>query len=382
MTARIDPVALTAELVRCASVTPGDGGSLALIEAALAPFGFACARITHEGLPHLIARFGATGPLLGFNGHVDVVPVGDDAAWTRPPFCGEIIDGELWGRGSVDMKSGVAAFVAAATDWAAAAPAQGRVALLICSDEENANNAGTAALLEHLVAQGDRLDACVVTEPTAQERLGDMVKIGRRGSMTARIAATGVQGHTAYPHRALNPLPALARLLDRLASAELDAGNAHFDPSTLAVVDISVGNPADNVIPARGEARVNIRFNDAHSGASLTRWLRDLAEAVSAETGVTFDLAARVSAEPFLTAPGRLSDIAIAALEAETGRRPALSTTGGTSDARFIAPHCPVIEVGLAGRGLMHAVDERAEAAEIEALTRVCRRMIDGFMAG
>ncbi|SEA08480.1 succinyl-diaminopimelate desuccinylase [Rubrimonas cliftonensis] len=376
----IDPVALTSALIRCASVTPADDGAIDVVAAALSAAGFRTTRCDRGGIANLYARFGALGPVLGFNGHTDVVPVGDAAAWTHPPFGATVAGGELWGRGAVDMKSGVAAFVAAACAWAAGDPARGSLALLITGDEEGDSVDGTPAILDWMQANGERLDACIVGEPTSVETLGDMIKIGRRGSVTAQLAMRGVQGHTAYPHRARNPLPALARLLDRLASRPLDEGTAHFDPSTLAITTVDVGNPASNVIPAEGRATVNIRFNDMHDGAGLTAMLRAEAEAVAAEFGVTASVSTRISGEAFLTPPGPFTDRVAAAVARATNQTPKLSTTGGTSDARYVKDHCPVVEVGLVGRG-MHAVDERVPVQDVRRLAEVYRAVIEDFFA-
>jgi succinyl-diaminopimelate desuccinylase len=380
MPAAVDPVALTAALIRCASVTPADDGAMDVARGALEPFGFRCARADRGGIANLYARFGDGGPVLGFNGHTDVVPVGEVADWTHPPFGAVIAGGALWGRGAVDMKSGVAAFIAAATAWAAENPARGSIALAITGDEEGESVDGTPALLDWMAANGERMDACIVGEPTSAETLGDMIKIGRRGSLTARITARGTQGHTAYPHKANNPMPALMRLLDRLASTPLDEGTEHFGASTLAITTVDVGNPASNVIPAAGRATLNIRFNDRHDGASLTAMLQREAAAVAAAYGVEIAVEVRVSGEAFLTPPGGFADLVAAAVARAANRQPVLSTAGGTSDARYVKDHCPVVEVGLVGRG-MHAVDERVPVAEIEALTRIYRAVIDDFFA-
>jgi len=376
----LDPVDLTARLIRCPSVTPEEGGALRLLEAELSAAGFACTRVDRNGIPNLFARWGARGAnrAFGFNGHTDVVPVGDPADWSRDPFGGEIVDGVLWGRGATDMKSGVAAFVAAAVDFVRDTPPDGAIVITVTGDEEGVGIDGTAAILDWMAANGERMDVCLVGEPTSPERLGDMIKIGRRGSMTGRIVAHGVQGHSAYPHRAKNPLTALVRLLDRLAGHELDAGTAHFDPSTLAITTIDTGNPATNVIPAKARATVNIRFNDAHSSASLSDWLRAEAARVTEETAVRFDLDISVSGESFLTPPGAFVDLVAGAVEAETGILPALSTTGGTSDARFVKDHCPVVEFGLVGK-TMHKVDERVEVAQIEALKAIYARILRDY---
>lgn len=380
MTQAIDPVALTAALVRCASVTPDDDGALDVVARALAPFGFRLTRVDRGGVANLYARFGDSGPALGFNGHVDVVPPGDVSAWTHPPFAAAIEGGALWGRGAVDMKSGVAAFVAAAADWAASRPARGSVALMITGDEEGEAEHGTVALLDWMAAHGERLDACVVGEPTAVEALGDTIKIGRRGSLTAHFTARGVQGHAAYPDRARNPVSALVRLLDRLASTPLDRGTALFDPSTLAITTVDVGNPASNVIPATARATVNVRFNDAHDGAGVAAHLREEAVAAGAAFGVSIETETRISGESFVTPPGGFTDLVAAAVARAANRQPTLSTSGGTSDARFVRAHCPVVEVGLVGKG-MHMVDERVPVADIAALQRVYAAIIADFFA-
>ncbi|MBC7139434.1 MAG: succinyl-diaminopimelate desuccinylase, partial [Defluviimonas sp.] len=334
----VDPVALTAGLIRCPSVTPMEGGALHLLERVLTGAGFACTRVDRNGVPNLFARWGAKGAArsFGFNGHTDVVPAGDAGAWTRDPFGGEIVGGEIWGRGATDMKSGVAAFAAAACDFVRQTPPDGAVILTITGDEEGPGKDGTVALLDWMAAEGEAMSVCLVGEPTCPEVLGEMMKIGRRGSMTAFFTVLGVQGHSAYPQRARNPLHALVSLLGRLTAKPLDEGTAHFDASTLQVTTVDCGNPASNVIPARATAAVNIRFNDAHSSASLTARLRAEADRVAAETGVTVQMRVEVSGESFLTPPGAFVDLVAAAVQAETGVRPALSTSGGTSDARFV----------------------------------------------
>jgi succinyl-diaminopimelate desuccinylase len=378
----VDPVALTADLIRCPSVTPAEGGALVLLERLLSGAGFLCTRVDRGGIANLYARWGRKGAnrSFGFNGHTDVVPVGDAAAWTCDPFGGEIVDGWLWGRGATDMKSGVAAFAAAAVDFVRATPPDGAVILAITGDEEAEAQDGTVALLDWMAQAGEAMSVCLVGEPTCPERLGDAMKIGRRGSLTAHILAQGVQGHSAYPQQARNPVTALVRLMDRLTSRELDRGTAHFDASTLAITTIDTGNPATNVIPAQSRGTVNIRFNDAHSGASLGDWLRAEAAAVEAETGVRLTLTQSVSGESFLTPPGPLSDLVARAVQAETGIRPALSTSGGTSDARFVRDHCPVVEFGLVGK-TMHQVDERVEVAQIVALKAIYARILRDYFA-
>lgn len=378
----VDPVALTAELIRCRSVTPEEGGALQLLERLLSAAGFECRRVDRNGTPNLFARWGRKGAnrSFGFNGHTDVVPVGDAAAWTRDPFGGEIHDGWLWGRGATDMKSGVAAFAAAAVDFVRQTPPDGAVILTITGDEEGAGTDGTTALLDWMRANGEAMTDCLVGEPTCPEVMGDMMKIGRRGSLTCKVAAQGVQGHSAYPHRAKNPLHALVRLMDNLASHVLDEGTDHFDASTLAVTTIDTGNPATNVIPARARATVNIRFNDAHSPQSLTDWLRAEAAAVEAATGVAFALEIDVAGDSFVTPPGPFTDLVARAVSAATGVKPKLSTSGGTSDARFVKDHCPVVEFGLVGK-TMHQVDERVEVAQIGQLKSVYSRILRDYFA-
>ncbi len=378
----VDPVQLTADLIRCASVTPVEGGTLQLLEALLEGAGFDCVRVDRGGVANLYARWGQRGAnrSFGFNGHTDVVPVGDAAAWTHDPFGGAVIDGVLWGRGATDMKSGVAAFVAAAVDFVRTTPPEGAVILAITGDEEGDAVDGTVALLDWMAQNGERMTHCLVGEPTCPNVMGEMMKIGRRGSMTAFITAVGVQGHSAYPHRAKNPMSALVRLLARLEAAPLDEGTEHFDASTLAITTIDCGNPATNVIPAKGSATVNIRFNDAHSGASLSAWLAAHAEAVQVETGVEIGLRIQISGESFITPPGEFSALVAAAVQAETGVVPVYSTSGGTSDARFVKDHCPVVEFGLVGK-TMHQVDERIEVEQIHQLKGIYTRILRAYFA-
>ncbi len=378
----VDPVDLTARLIRCPSVTPADAGALDVVAEVLAAAGFACTRVDRGGIANLFARWGAKGAnrSFGFNGHTDVVPVGDRAAWTQDPFGATIIDGWMYGRGATDMKSGVAAFAAAAADFVRQTPPDGAVILAITGDEEGEARDGTLALLDWMAAQGERMTHCLVGEPTCPDRMGEMMKIGRRGSLTCHITATGVQGHSAYPHRAKNPMSALVRLLSRLEETPLDEGTAHFDASTLAITTIDCGNPATNVIPAKGSATVNIRFNDRHSGASLSAWLQEKAQAVAAETGVQIGTRISISGESFLTPPGELSALVAGAVRAETGLDPVPSTSGGTSDARFVKAHCPVVEFGLVGK-TMHQVDERVEVAQIHALKAIYSRILRDYFA-
>lgn len=382
MTLPVDPVDLTARLIRCPSVTPAEGGAIALMEEVLSEAGFVCTRVDRGGIANLYARWGRKGAnrSFGFNGHTDVVPVGDAGAWTQDPFGAAIVDGWMYGRGATDMKSGVAAFAAAAIDLVRTSPPDGAVILAITGDEEGAAKDGTVALLEWMKAEGEGMSVCLVGEPTCPETLGDMMKIGRRGSMTAHVTAQGVQGHSAYPHRAKNAAEAIVRYLTRLTATPLDQGTAHFDASTLAITTIDTGNPATNVIPATCRATVNIRFNDTHTGATLSDWLRAHAAAVEAETGVRLTLAISISGESFVTPPGDLSALVARAVRAETGVDPQLSTSGGTSDARFVKDHCPVVEFGLVGK-TMHQVDERVEVAQIHALKGIYSRILRDYFA-
>ena len=377
---QIDPVSLTADLIRCPSVTPEEGGAISLLERLLTEHGFTCTRIERGGIHNLFARWGAgnNGRSFGFNGHTDVVPIGDAAAWSVDPFGAEIKDGFMYGRGATDMKSGVAAFVAAAIDFVKDTPPDGSIVITITGDEEGDALDGTTAILDWMDANGEKIDHCLVGEPTSPNTMGEMMKIGRRGSMTVFFKATGIQGHSAYPHRANNPVTALVRLLDRVAQRELDQGTEHFDQSTLAITTVDVGNPATNVIPAFAKATVNIRFNDAHSGDSLTDWIKAEVDKVAAETGISFEMTIKVSGESFITPPGELSDLIAKAVQDELGVTPEMSTTGGTSDARFVKQHCPVTEFGLVGK-TMHSVDERVEVAQIGQLKAIYTRILGGY---
>ena len=376
----VDPVALTASLIRCPSVTPDEGGTMAVLEGLLSNAGFECHRVDRGGVANLFARWGHKGAnrSFGFNGHVDVVPVGDLSAWTQDPFGAAVVDGWMYGRGATDMKSGVAAFAAAAVDFVTDTPPDGAVILTITGDEEGPSVDGTVALLEWMARTGERMTHCLVGEPTCPNTLGDMMKIGRRGSLTAWFTAQGVQGHSAYPHRAKNPMTALVKLMSRLEAEPLDRGTAHFDASTLAITTIDCGNPATNVIPAKGSATVNIRFNDAHSGQSVSDWLAAQVAAVEAETGVQIGMKVSISGESFLTEPGPFTALVAGAVTAETGLIPEASTSGGTSDARFVKDHCPVVEFGLVGK-TMHQVDERVEVDQIVKLKAIYSRILRDY---
>ncbi len=382
MTRIPDAAELTARLIRCPSVTPDEGGALTLLADELTAAGFECQRVDRGGIPNLFARWGAKGAArtFGFNGHTDVVPPGDPASWTHPPFSGHEEDGWIWGRGATDMKSGVAAFVAAAIDFVTRTPPDGALILTITGDEEGAGRDGTLALLDWMAAQGEQMTVCLVGEPSNPDRMGEMIKIGRRGSITVHIQAHGLQGHAAYPHRVRNPLHALVRLLDDLVATPLDQGTAHFDPSGLQVTTIDCGNPAANVVPEKARATLNIRFNDLHSGESLERMIRDKAAAISADTSVDFAISTDISGESFLTQPGPFVDLVASIVREETGLDPVLSTSGGTSDARFVKDHCPVLEFGLVGH-FMHQVDERVPADQVRQLARIYRRILERYFA-
>ena len=356
-------LSLAQDLIRCPSVTPADAGAMAVLEQALTALGFTCRRLAfgNPQIENLYARRGTTGRNFCFAGHTDVVPVGQ--GWTVDPFKAEVIDGYLYGRGAADMKGAIASFVDAVAQFGACGES---ISLLITGDEEGRDIDGTKAVLRHLKEQGEKLDICLVGEPTNPNKLGEMIKVGRRGSLNATLTVIGTQGHTAYPHLADNPLPRLVAMLNALASDPLDQGSAHFQASTLAISSIDVGNPATNVIPARGTAKFNVRFNDLHQSADIAAWLRQRCDKI----GGTYQLDIEVSGESFLTPPGELSGLITRAVEAVTGLTPELSTTGGTSDARFIKDACPVAEFGLVGLS-MHKADERVAVADIEALTAI-----------
>ncbi|QMU58733.1 MAG: succinyl-diaminopimelate desuccinylase [Boseongicola sp.] len=379
----IDAADLTARLIRCPSVTPEDGGAIPLLQEILSDAGFECFRADRKGIANLVARWGGKShpKTFGFNGHTDVVPIGDVNDWTYDPFAAEVVDGKMFGRGSTDMKSGVAAFVAAAVDRVRDNPPEGAILIAITGDEEADAVDGTAAILDWMVESGEAMDVCLVGEPTCPERLGDMIKIGRRGSMSAFFTATGIQGHAAYPHRARNPVPALAQLVSSLAQHKFNDQTEHFDATTLAVTTFDTGNPATNVIPATCKATVNIRFNDSKSSKMLTEWLRSTMLRIAAESGIEIGMDLAVSGESFMTPPGQLSDLVANAARAETGIDPELSTTGGTSDARFVRAHCPVVEFGLVGQ-TMHQVDERVDVDDIHRLKKIYRRILDDYFAG
>ena len=378
----LDPVDLSARLIRCPSVTPEDAGAIPLLDETLSAAGFETYRVDRGGIANLFARWGPKGHerTFGFNGHTDVVPPGDPATWSVDPFAGVVRDGALWGRGAADMKSGVAAFVAAAAGLVQHGVADGAILITVTGDEEGTSVDGTPAILDWMRRNGETMAACLVGEPTCPETMGEMIKIGRRGALTGSFTATGVQGHAAYPHRARNPVSALCRLMDRLASTTLDEGTEHFDPTTIAVVSVETGNPAVNVIPRTCRGTVNIRFSDAQTSDTVVAWLRGEAARISEETGVGIEVEVRVSGESFLTPPGELSELVSRAVTDVTGMIPVLSTSGGTSDARFVRAICPVVEFGLVG-ATMHQTDEHVAVEHIHQLTAVYRRILEAWFA-
>ena len=383
----VDALALSQALIRCNSVTPADGGALGVLGEALTGLGFDVRRkvFSADGTPdvdNLYARIGATAPNFCFAGHTDVVPVGDENAWSVDPFGAEIRDGVLYGRGASDMKAAIAAFVAATSQYLekTGGDVPGSISLLITGDEEGPAINGTKKLLEWIADEGETLDVCLVGEPTNPEAMGDMVKIGRRGSLTARLEVTGIQGHTAYPHLADNPIHRLVGMLDAITGTPLDEGTDRFQASTLQVASVDTGNTAGNVIPAKVNALFNVRFNDLHTGASVTDWLHERFREAGAVDGEHYSLDVHVSGEAFLTPPGKLSDVLCRAVEEVTGRAPELSTSGGTSDARFIKDYCPVAEFGLVGK-TMHKVDEQMPVSDVESLTRIYVATLDGFFS-
>jgi len=381
---QLDPLALARDLMRRPSVTPEDAGALDVLQKALEGLGFRCHRLKFEqaGTPaidNLYARIGDSGPNLCFAGHTDVVPVGDRAAWTVEPFEAVVDQGWLIGRGAADMKAAIACFASAAADWLEGKEAgkfRGSLSFLITGDEEGPAINGTAKVLRWMEENREKIDACIVGEPTATKAVGDMAKIGRRGSITGRLTILGAQGHIAYPHLADNPIRRLVPVLDALQRRKLDEGTADFQASNLEVTTIDVGNPATNVIPARAKATFNIRFNTTHTGAQLESWMRQ----VCAEHAGAHELEVEQGSEPFLTARGALSDAVVAAVREAVGIEPELSTTGGTSDARFIKNHCPVIELGMVGQ-TMHKVDEKVRVEDVALLTAIYRRVIERWFA-
>jgi len=375
----LDPVKLAAELIRCASVTPRDEGAIDVLAAALEQIGFTCTKLDFsepgtEPVRNLYARIGTTGRNFCYAGHTDVVPPGRKESWSVDPFGGETIEDSLYGRGAADMKASIACFAAATAHFLAKRGKDfgGSISLLITGDEEGVAVNGTKKVLDWLQQKGEILDLCVVGEPTSAKRLGDTVKIGRRGSMMGFLTVKGVQGHTAYPQLADNPIHRIVPMLQALIAEPLDTGTEHFQPSTLQITTVDVGNPATNVVPGEARASFNIRFNDLWTSQSLTAWIRQKLDTA----GGNYDLRIQVSGESFLTPPGPVTDILTESIKRVTGSAPELNTTGGTSDARFIHLHCPVAEFGMVGQ-TMHKVDERVSLADIKALTEIYRAALD-----
>ncbi|MCR9130046.1 MAG: succinyl-diaminopimelate desuccinylase [Alphaproteobacteria bacterium] len=366
-----DPLDLARRLIQAPSVTPADEGALDVLGEALSALGFAVTRHRFDEVDNLYARLGTAEPVFCFAGHTDVVPPGPEDQWTRAPFAGDIEDGVLWGRGAADMKGAIAAMVAGTARFLEEnGPPQGSIAFLITGDEEGPAVNGTKKLLEQITADGERLDHCLVGEPTNPHQLGETIKAGRRGSLNGVITVTGRQGHVAYPDKAENPIPVLMDLLSRLTGRTLDEGAPHFQASNLEVTSIDVGNAPHNVIPGEARAKFNIRFNTRHTGADLKRWIEDEAQSVELGSGCRVSLDLKVTGEAFLTPPGPFTDLVKAAVAEATGREPALTTGGGTSDARFIKDYCPVVEFGLVGE-TMHQIDERVSAADVTSLSAI-----------
>ena len=382
MFTKINPIDLTAELIQCKTVTPLDGGALILLGSILKKEGFDCHLIDRGVVSNLFAIWGKdkNGKTLGFNGHTDVVPTGDETLWTVDPFGGEIKDKKIWGRGACDMKSAVAAFVAAAIDFIRETPPNGSIVIAITGDEEGDAIDGTKAILDWMKVNNIKVDAFLVGEPTSVNKTGDTVKIGRRGSMTVHLSAKGKQGHSAYPHLANNPIPGLAKLVNKISSHELDQGNEYFDPSNLSVTTIDTGNNASNVIPAETTATINVRFNDLHSSGTLKNWLLSEINIIENEFNIKFSSIFKVSGESFLTLPNDFSAIVEKAIKSKTGITPELSTSGGTSDARFIKNHAPVVEVGLVGK-TMHQTDEHVDLSDIEKLKSIYSSILENYFA-
>jgi len=375
MSTVIDALALAQALIRRPSVTPKDAGALDVLEAVLKDIGFTTHRLPFGDIDNLYARLGDASPHFCFAGHTDVVPVGE--GWNADPFAAEVKDGMLYGRGAADMKSAIAAFVSAA---ARIGTPKGSISLLITGDEEGVAVNGTVKLLEWLKARDEKIDHCVVGEPTSVGQAGDTLKIGRRGSINFKVIVTGVQGHVGYPQKAKNPIPVLAELVTQLAAHKLDKGNDHFDPSTLAFTSMDVGNDTTNVIPGEARAAFNIRFNDKHTPDSLINWVQDRSQRIAQQSGCAITVTSQTSGVSFLTAPGKFTQLVSDTVSSVTGQSPFFSTSGGTSDARFIKDICPVVELGLAG-GTMHKADECVPVAEIAALTNIYEALLKAYFA-
>lgn len=375
----IDALALAQALIRRPSVTPKDAGALDVLEAVLKELGFVTHRLPFGDVDNLYARLGDSAPHFCFAGHTDVVPVGE--GWNADPFAAEVRDGMLYGRGAADMKSAIGAFVAAVARLGKPPEGfKGSISLLITGDEEGAAVNGTVKLLEWLKGRGEKIDHCIVGEPTSVGRAGDTLKIGRRGSINFQVTVTGAQGHVGYPQKAKNPIPVLAELVTQFAAHKLDKGSEHFDPSTLSFTSMDVGNTATNVIPGEARAAFNIRFNDKHTPESLLHWVEDRAQRIAQGSGCRIDITSQTSGVSFLTAPGKFTQMISDTVASVTGQAPFFSTSGGTSDARFIKSFCPVVELGLAGT-TMHKADECVAVSEIAALTDIYAAILSAYFA-
>ena len=379
---KLNPVKITSDLIKCQSVTPNDDGAIEVITLLLLDAGFKCQTIRRNGIINLFARWGIAenGLTFCFNGHSDVVPPGLVESWGKDPFSAVEENGLLFGRGSADMKSAIGAFISAAVNYITENKPNGSIVIAITGDEEGEAKDGTVAILDWMKKNNEKIDHCLVGEPTSRESLGDTIKIGRRGSLTAKITALGIQGHVAYPEKAINPLPALTELLLKLQGRTLDKGNTFFDPSSFAITSIDTGNPSNNVIPEKGEATINIRFNDLHSDTSLTCWLRENIAKIVKKTGVKMELELKVSARPFISKPGDFADIIAKSVQAQTKTFPSISTSGGTSDARFIQEYCPVVEFGLVGK-TMHQIDEHVEIKQIMDLSTIYYKILKSYFS-
>lgn len=382
-----DALTIARDLLRCPSVTPADAGALGVLEALLKGAGFDLHRVTFSepgaaDIDNLYARIGTEAPHITFAGHTDVVPAGDEAAWTYGAFSGDVKDGYLYGRGAVDMKGGIACCVAAVLDYLAANDGEpkGSISFLITGDEEDVAVNGTIKLLRWAAERGEKFDHCLLGEPSNVNEIGDSIKVGRRGSQSGTLIVDGTQGHVAYPHRAANPIPDIATLIAALSSDPLDQGTDHFQPSNLEFTSVDVGNPAWNVIPAQAKARFNIRYNDCHTRASLQALIEQRVEKASGNRIKAHVVWEPSNSDAFLTQPGKFTDLVIASIEEVTGRKPDLNTGGGTSDARFITNYCPVLEFGLVGQ-TMHQVDERTPIADLEKLTTIYRGVLERYFA-
>ena len=380
-----DALSIARNLLRCPSVTPADAGALGVLEKTLKAAGFDTHRVTFtepgtDPIDNLYARIGTASPHITFAGHTDVVPPGDEQAWSHGAFAGDVKDGVLYGRGAVDMKGAIACAVAAALDHLAAngGKPKGSISFLITGDEEGPAVNGTVKLLQWAAERGEKFDHCLLGEPSNVHEIGDCIKVGRRGSLSGTILVDGTQGHVAYPDRANNPVPQIAELISALDAEPLDKGTLHFPPSNLEFLSVDVGNPAWNVIPAQARARFNIRHNDCHTQMSLRALIEERLAKASGNHIKAHIVWEPSNADAFLTKPGAFTDLVVAAVTSVTGRKPELNTGGGTSDARFIIEYCPVLEFGLVGQ-TMHQIDERTPVADLETLTKIYLTVLDRY---